>query len=372
MTNLRVLYLQRALSMNGRDSLAGRVFIGHLKTDGAEVLVGHFIAENPPSNPDSRIGNDRLLVEEVAEFAPDCIVSESGLKLNHEMLRASVEWLSEFVRHGGVLIAEGLGHLSSQWWGTKASADEAQLLRLVTENGGNLGSHEAPYLADLERFHLSHRSIFCRSSHIDCDEWLRPTFAGIDRVLINSAAPLLPAGDVLATTENSAICLVADVKQSEPRPYVWATVRQEGLGYVGLLAGNVVRDQFVEVNPDNTQCVRASAVALASCRPSGSSGVEVGAGSDGGGWGSRRRSAATGRTGERYGAPGQPSRAAEQSRLLAVAASLTAGIVRLSAALRPLTAGRRRRGEACRRARETLALLGVRFVARQRCDRGRG
>ena len=73
---------------------------------------------------------------------------------------------------------------------------------------------------------------------------------------------------------------------------------------------------------------RTRARVLAWCQRPGLSGVV------------RATSAGPGLTVERYGVHGEPSRVAEESRLLAVAASLTAGILRLSAALRPLTAGR--------------------------------
>jgi hypothetical protein len=255
MNGLRLLYLARMHEENGRDALAGRLFVDSLVAEGVDVITRHAVmpAEYFVKAPES-YWSDVLSIDEFDDFAPHCVFAETGLVT--QVLRFPSDCLERYVRAGGVLIVEGLSKAYIQDADplSEASTNERSLLRLRFANGERTGGLGTPYMID-EISNSGHASnIVCHPQHIVTTDWLMPTFDGIDQLVVVGAVPLYPGvgmADTLATAEQTAQALVLDELLDFGKPYIWAQVRQLGNGYVATLAGDVVADALVDSNPDN-------------------------------------------------------------------------------------------------------------------------
>lgn len=254
--NARILYLSAGLTINGRGAIAGRDFVGQLRSESVPLLMCHqVVSAQVMARADARIRPDLVTLDEVEVFAPTCVFAESGLLAagDHE-LRVPLEWLVNFVRGGGVMIVEGLGrdrmnHLAA----SDAVLAQQELTKFMLSDGSNGGTPNMPYLMDLQSNTGNPSHIVCRPVEIRFSDWLAPTFDGIDKVVVGEALPLAPAFEVLASTESTATELVLDRFTESPPPFVWAKTMQNGLGHIAVLAGHVVHDFFVQSNPDNAR-----------------------------------------------------------------------------------------------------------------------
>lgn len=259
MDSLRVLYLTRNLAINGRDALAGREFVGQLRSDGWTVELRHqALLEEHIASADPRIRSDLITLEEIENFAPDCIFSEGGLlAAGGAQLRIPADWLRGYVHRGGVLIVEGLDQGVLQSAGRGSGKDEQdEMLRLLLSDGSSPGPFSMPYIRDEYSNDGHSASVVCRPSEMVVSDWLRPVYEGIDRLVVGSPVPLAFSGELLATTEISARVLTMDRYEDSAGPYLWAKVLPDGVGYIAVLTGSIVHDHWVETNPDNARWIQ--------------------------------------------------------------------------------------------------------------------
>jgi hypothetical protein len=259
MDSLRVLYLTRNLAINGRDAFAGREVVGQLRSDGWTVELRHQASlEEHIASADPRIRSDLITLEEVENFAPDCIFSEGGLlAAGGAQLRIPADWLRGYVHRGGVLIVEGLDQGELQSAGRGSGKDEQdEMLRLLLSDGSRPGPFSMPYIRDEYSNDGHSASVVCRPSEMVVSDWLCPVYEGIDRLVVGSPVPLAFSGELLATTEISARVLTMDRYEDSAGPYLWAKVLPDGVGYIAVLTGSIVHDHWVETNPDNARWIQ--------------------------------------------------------------------------------------------------------------------
>lgn len=261
---MRILYLTASLSLNGRGYLRGRAFASQLQADGHEILLRHqwepeatAVVQSAAENG-SDVSRDITDDREMRDFAPDVIFLESGVNAGPGRWRIPPERLEEYVTDGGVVIAEGLGLNGVQ---NLNSEDAERIWRWF----GARPEHEAQvpswsaHIVDHQSNTGQASSVICRPEVMVLSEWLRPCFKGIDTVVASLAIPLTAGHSVGLLASSGPTSLVSEMDRfiEDPRPYVWATVKNTGFGYRVLLAATVTHDVTVESNPDNARWMEA-------------------------------------------------------------------------------------------------------------------
>ena len=248
--------MTRNLALNGRDGFAGRKFVGQLLSESWQAKVGHLAwPTDRVASADMRVPDDLFSIDELNEFEPHCVFFEEGaLAAGNQELKIPADWLTGYVRAGGVLIVEGLdrGYFQSLQ-PTEASNTQKQLLQLVLADAPDSDPMAPPYIRDDVSNDGHPANIICHPPAMIMADWLRPVYEGIDQVVVGSPVPLVFRAEILGTTEPSATVLKMDMYQNWPGPFLWAKVLTEGLGYIAVIAGSVVHDHWVDENPDNAR-----------------------------------------------------------------------------------------------------------------------
>lgn len=272
MSQLRVLYMPRMHQMNGRQAIAGRLLLAHLRTEQFEVVVRHsVVSDDHWEQADDQLRADLMSESSLFDFAPQCIISEDGLAAGPDTLRVPVGLMDDYLRSGGVLITDGFGRNYSeslQRQGHEAATrDEARLLDLTLwrEWVGSQPSSAYPYIYDFGEQSPAEHTVGCRPDRIAVSPWLQPTFKGIERVLVASACPLqVPFGaSILLATEDTASLLAMDMFVNAKPPFFLGQVRPVGWGFAAAVSGSVFHDYYVDQNPDNAIWVSNLALHLA-------------------------------------------------------------------------------------------------------------
>jgi len=249
--------MTRDLAFNGRDSFAGRKFVGQLRSESWQVRVGHLAwPADRVARADERVRDDILSIDELNEFQPHCVFFEEGALASGKLeFKIPVDWLTSYVRAGGVLIVEGLdrGYFESSQ-PTEALNAEKLFLQLVLADGLDSEPMAPPYIRDEVSNDGHPVNIICRPQAMIAADWLRPVYEGIDQVVVGSPVPLAYGqSEILGTTEPSAAVLKMNLYQHYLGTFMWAKVLAKGLGYIAVIAGSVVHDYWVDENPDNAR-----------------------------------------------------------------------------------------------------------------------
>lgn len=257
---LKVLHLQKMMSINGREALGSREFLTHLRTESHSTTVRALVLE--PMSTDERFLGDFLTPEQFRADPPDVVTCESSLlAFGLDQLRIEEKLLAEYLRHGGVVIVDGHGIQNTGTgqdgepsspnltaWAALAEIAPVSFLDGLSpdhvgvhlrNNGEGLAQH--PQIAAYEpRF----------SAHSD---WLSPAYHNVESVLVLDPRPVFPAGDLLGAITEAAfpLDLTRDLKPDLVGPFHWGVVRQVGAGFLVLIAGSVMEDAVVSRNPDN-------------------------------------------------------------------------------------------------------------------------
>ena len=107
--SLNLLHLQQHMSINGRDALASRQFLTHMRSDYHNTMVKAIVDEATVSNPE--LLADYLTPSEFLAEQPDVITSEGSLlSFGIDQLRINSELLRDYLTAGGVVIATHRDH----------------------------------------------------------------------------------------------------------------------------------------------------------------------------------------------------------------------------------------------------------------------
>lgn len=245
---VRILYLSASLRLNGYQALRGREF-ARLLAQEEDLLLRHCWSDDRLSaiaaNPD--LEGDLTDGDELSRFDPQVVFAEDGIEMSPGTWRLPTEYLDPFLRNGGILIIEGA---SRSYLQLLPPAERQRLYEFVgaspelgpdSTDPGKIWNPTNP--AELR----------CFAGDIVTSDWLRPTFEGIDSLLIGDAVPLASMQSLLASSGSETAVLQRDTFVSSRGQYVWATVRPAGRGFVVFLAADVSHDYFVNLCPDNAR-----------------------------------------------------------------------------------------------------------------------
>lgn len=247
----RICYVKYIPSINGRESLIGRLLYDHLSRE-FEVDLADCIVSTEVVGGVYNLHPDRF---QASEF--EAIYIEGGLYWGgglNAVSKVELEVLSSFVQHGGVAVvadvdrnAAGNRRESSPYWrsveifGTAPDwGPSGTSLRYGIDSINNLDGDGA--------------AVFARPERMAITPWLQPVFRGIDQILVVQPLALQHMGvaQILASGNlDSSRVLADDLFVNVPSQFMFAAVRQHGLGYVVLITGCVSGDQCIERCPDN-------------------------------------------------------------------------------------------------------------------------
>jgi hypothetical protein len=246
---MRTIYLQRSLSINGRSALGGRALVDRLRQESGDLLLGAYVfPEEKVGGLDPQIRRDVISEVELLTFAPTVIVIEGGLFSGKggawRVERALAE---EFVSSGGTLIVADVD--------VNALREQRAEYREVSGFLGASAQYRGrePVLGyDERRFWEGNKQILCRPDRMIISDWLRPVYDGIPEILCGLPVRLAAFESILASGNTDSTWSDATDGIPGPDNLPWATVRQEGAGFIVFMSANVTGDAWLEGGPHNT------------------------------------------------------------------------------------------------------------------------
>ena len=250
-----ICYVQRFPASVGREALAGRRLVDHLRRE-YDVVTCDGVLDAPPVGS----SGTHLLVNDVAARRFDVIYIEGGAFWG---FGADATWkvpetlLRSFVAGGGVLVVADVGRNEAGVRRDASPYERAHDLFGTRLDWGNDGS-SVTYGADL-RSNWDGRptSVIATPEQMLYSSWLDPVYTGIDQILAVQPVVLSPmfASPLITGNRSTGETLSADLYVDRRTAFVFGCVQQLGLGYVVLIAGLVSHDMVVEANPDNARWI---------------------------------------------------------------------------------------------------------------------
>ncbi len=251
---LRTLYLQKRLSISGRDALIGRRLYDLFRNASADILLGHLVLRNDEfaGVPDHIRGSDFISESLLREFDPNVVYLEGGLfadrrgkwKIPQDMLQAICE-------KGGIILIADAGYDTLIEYAEHYRA-AAKFLGASARYRSIDDDNSLVYGLDSKRFWQGHREILCDPRQMVVDDWLRPIYQDIPQILVGAPVALAEWGSVVAScNKDTTGTLSADVWVDRVNPCIFASTAQRGTGFVTLIAGHVSSDTWLEQRPDN-------------------------------------------------------------------------------------------------------------------------
>jgi len=258
--SLRFLHLQQYMSINGRDALNSRQLLTQLRSDHHETMVRALVRE--PRTADPRFFEDFITPSQFLKERPDVVTSEGTLLARgSDRLRIDEDVLRAYLSSGGVVIVDGVG-VHNFAFGANGEPLESYVsawkaidsLGRIAFLDGQSPDHAGVRLRNDGRGLSGHPQIMAytpdQRTHA---EWLDPAYRNIGQLFILEARPLFPTGDQLGSiVEPSTLKSPGtDLVPHLSGPFPWGVVHQVGSGFLVLIAGIVMSDVVVDMNPDN-------------------------------------------------------------------------------------------------------------------------
>jgi hypothetical protein len=259
--SLRVLYLQRRLSVNGRSAVSGRRLFDALKGVSDDTLLAHMVVEQISKDADPRMRDDLVSREGFFRLNPNVIFMEGGFFANDQgTWRVPRSIAEEFVSLGGAMIVADadVNELNFRKEIYRAASD------FLGASADYLGENDVADVRDDQSFWKSSNQIVCRPEEVVCADWLRPVYRDVREIVVGNPARLVGWEHILCTgNRNSTIGRSRELPGYEPDSGVFATICRRSLGWVALIAAHASGDVWLERCPDNNRWLVNLATLLA-------------------------------------------------------------------------------------------------------------
>jgi hypothetical protein len=246
------------LTINGRDSLAGRQLYDRLGKLSEDCLLGHMVlpTEEASKVSDPRIGNDIIPHDLLVRFDPNLIYVEGGLFAGVEgEWRIPRPMAEKCVRDGAIMIVLDVDY--NRLGNQKMHYKEATSFFQVSIDYGLHDDDEPVYGADLiSNWGGGSHEIVCKPDKMIISEWLRPIYEEITEILVGCPVRLRDfiSSDIVASgNRDSTGTLHHDLWVDRIDSCPFASAAKFGLGYAVFIAGSVSSDVWLERCPDNVQ-----------------------------------------------------------------------------------------------------------------------
>jgi hypothetical protein len=248
-------YIQQLPASVGREGLAGRLLVDHLRRE-FEVVICDGVFDSPPMVSSA----EHLLVDDFLARRFDAVYIEGGAFWGDD---ADAGWkvpetvLRSFVADGGVLIVADVGRNEAGRRRDRSPYEHAYDLFGAHFDWGDDGS-SITYGAD-ERSSWNGRatSVIAVPRRMLYEPWLGPAYEGIDQILAVQPVVLRApyASPLITGNQSTSMTLRCDMPVDGGWPFLFGYVRQLGLGFVVFIAAAVSHDVIIEANPDNARWI---------------------------------------------------------------------------------------------------------------------
>lgn len=253
--SLKTVYLQRMLSINGRNSLKGRKLYDRFTSISDDTILSYMILPDVDAAKytDPKIKDDVLSETLLKQFDPNVIFIEGGLFVNNKgWWKIPKNILEKYVRSGAVIIIADV-EVNELRENKEHYIDAGSLFEAFVSYGEN-DSRDPVYGADETHFWKGARQILCKPNKMILSEWLEPIYDDIPEILVGLPAKLASWKEILASgNEGSTGILHNDVWIDQYDCCPFASVAQIGIGYIVFIAGSVSSDVWLEGCPHNTK-----------------------------------------------------------------------------------------------------------------------
>lgn len=252
---MRTIYLQKNLSINGRDALRGRALLDRFRGVSEEVLLGHAVLNDEAAAKiaNADVARDVISRSAFERFRPNVVYVEGGLRAGDDDWKLPRDLAEQFCQTGGVLIVADVdgNELNRHRSFYDAAADFFGVRARYGEPES--GDDSAIYGADTARNWRGDRQILCDPAKMVTDDWVKPIFKDIPEILVGAPGCLGWSGATIATgNRDTTGLLLSDRWIEQPDPCPFAGGRQIGDGFALFIAGNVSADVWLEGCPHNT------------------------------------------------------------------------------------------------------------------------
>lgn len=254
---LRTIYLQSLLSVNGRDSLLGRVLFDRLKEVSEDCLLGHMIvsdedAERVRNNPD--LCRDKIDHRLMRDFSPNFVYVEGGLFSGKDGTRKiPADFMMEVCRAGGVCVVADVD-TNELRWKKKQYLEIYEQFRALAKYSQRDETEPLNAADEQSCWAGGEKQILCKPTQMIIDDWVKPIYEGIPEILVSLPAVLQTDHVHIASgNEGTTRVLDLDFWSDHYNACVFGAATQLGSGFAVLIAGRVSADIWLEGCEHNTQ-----------------------------------------------------------------------------------------------------------------------
>lgn len=247
---MRIDYLAATFHHDG-PKLNGRSLVRHLRQEHDVRLLGALV------EPDSKLldgpNAEHCLVEtelgagSTGGTAPDVLFFEGGWIEPFGFARARVDVLEAYARAGGVVVVADLDR-------NAADRDRDALDRARGPWPAPRYRRGVRYLHDQGAIEMGNAQRFF-TSQMRVAEWLEPALRGIDSLLVWGAVELDAADGIAASGHPTTKILERDLFTDEGFPWPWASVKEQGKGFIAVIGAHITADIYVNACPDNARWI---------------------------------------------------------------------------------------------------------------------
>ena len=255
----RTIYLQKRLSITGRNALVGRALFDKFKELSEEIILCHCIFNDDQyaNFKELEVKRDILSYSIVREFKPNIIYLEGGLFLDRKgTWRIPKDIALEVMDYGcSIVIADVDSNEfmdNKEHYRNASSFLNATALYHVALYGIN-DSKFPVYGLDATRNWKGQRQILCKPEKMIISDWLRAIYSDIPEIIVGLPVRLSSWDSLLAScNSDTSSTLHQDrwVETIDSCPF--GSVTQQGAGFVALLAGAVSDDVWLSGCIHNT------------------------------------------------------------------------------------------------------------------------
>ena len=238
----RTIYLQKRLSINGRNALAGRKLFDKFKELSEEIILCYCIFNDDQyaKLKEVEVKRDIISYSILREFKPNIIYLEGGLFLgNQGTWRLPKDIALEVTSYGCSIIIADVD--SNEFMDNKKHYREA-----ASFLNASAMYHVPVYGVDSTRYWKGQRQILCKPEKMVISDWLRPVYQDIPEILVGLPVRLSSWDSLLASCNSDTTGTLHQdrwVENTDSCPF--GSVVQRGAGFVAMLAGAVSDDVWL-------------------------------------------------------------------------------------------------------------------------------
>jgi hypothetical protein len=232
---MKTIYLQKSLSMNGRNCLRGRKLFDHYKHKSDDILLGHIIVDNEfyDNAKDERFKRDLISDKILNDFSPDIIYIEGGMFASKEMWKIPEKTGFDLLNKGLIIIIND------------TDINDFQKYTDAYKNVFNFAKSYITFRDDNYRNPVyggesggSPAELVCFPDKMIISDWLKPVYSDVENVIVSWPLKLASWESlIISGNKGTTGTLSSDRWIDELDCCPFDSVAQIGSGFVVFIAG---------------------------------------------------------------------------------------------------------------------------------------